>query len=69
MVLGQRRFPFRHFDGGDTQTPNISLGVVPSLADNLWSHPERSSDERMPQGCRELGGDTEISELDFSGSR
>lgn len=68
MVLGQRRFSFRHFDSGDAQTPNIRLCVVAGLTDNLWGHPERGSNERMSQGCRELGGDPEIGELDFPGS-
>jgi hypothetical protein len=68
VVLGQRRFPFRHFDSGDTQTPNIRLRVVPGLSDNLWGHPERGPNECVPQSRRELGGDTEIGELDFSRS-
>ena len=38
------------------------------MADKFRSRPERGSDEIVSESCRELGGGTEISKFDFSGS-
>lgn len=47
MVFGERGFAFGHFDGGDTEGPDVGLVVVTGLTDDFGRHPERRTDKRV----------------------
>ena len=63
------RLPLREFYRRNPQAPNIGLVIVAALLDNFRRHPVWSTDKRVllrGQSPRELAGNTEVGELDFS---
>jgi hypothetical protein len=52
-----------HFDGHDTQRPNVDLGAILLLLDDFRSHPVRCTDHSgaLGLGFSELGTETKIS--------
>lgn len=66
--VGKRWLAIGHFHCCDGQGPDVGLEVVASLLDDLRRHPERSADEGVTLGfyVGELGGNTEICELDLA---
>lgn len=66
MDFGIRGSSVGEFHGGDSERPDVSLEIVTILLDDLWRHPKGSADKGHPLrfDVGELGGDTEISELD-----
>lgn len=57
-----RRLSLDHFNGHDTQTPDINLSSVLLPADNFRSHPVRCSNHGIPLvlGVIDLGTETKV---------
>lgn len=67
VQLTQRGLSHRHLNGRDPEAPDIGLGVVAALLDDLGRHPVGRSDEGvlLGHGGGKLTRDSEIGELDY----
>ena len=56
---------FGQLDGSDAETPDVGLGVVGALLNDLGRHPERRAHKGGPLGhrVRQLPGDTKVGQL------
>lgn len=68
MKVSVGRLAHGKLDGGDAQTPNVGLEIVPALFDHLGAHPVRRADKSvfLGHGGCELTRDTEIGEFDVT---
>ncbi len=65
MELRVGRLALGQLDGRDAERPNVRLGVVGRLLDDLGRHPKRRADERVALGRRrrQLAGDAKVGQL------
>lgn len=68
VVFCQGRLAFGHFDGRDAERPDVRLGIIACLSNDLWRHPEGCAHECVAARLvvAQLGGDTKVGELDFA---
>lgn len=62
MILAERWVAFGHFDGGDTERPDIGPRVISGLTNDFGCHPKRGTDESVALGFmrRKLGGHSKV---------
>lgn len=70
ILVQVRWFAFDHFDGHDTQRPDVYLGTVFLASDDLGGHPIGCTDHRSPLRARRvryLRAEPKVGQFDVSG--